>query len=537
MYVRKLREKLERDPAAPELLVTVWGIGYRFDPLKCDELAARGDLVCALAGDLDLGPDGRASRRRSRRLGDRPRRAEQPTALTGSRCRTGPCPPTAKLSPVWLAAAVARLQRLGVPAHLESTQGNHAARPPSVPSHKSATSTNKEQAAPRQRTHVTRDLATPNFKPANAPTATNANRYQQINIHDRELVANLLIPRGNPAVPWLAALASGLAALLAAIIAASVAVRRWMARPLVQLASSAEQIAAGYLEIDRVLSPVREITVVGEAQYGMAHSLAEAVRAARAADHERHFLITAIAHDLRTPLFTLRGSLEALELGIGGQEALPRAKQKAAHLDRLVSDLFTFSRLEYAPEPHHRRPFDLRETAQHAVDSIATAAADARIIAVELPDEPVILHSDETAVARIFTNLLDNAIRHARQSVHLRVQQVHDRVELEVSDDGPGFPAHTLPHIFDPFYQADSARSTNGGAGLGLTIVHRLATRARRRRNCHKPPQQRRTRRRDPTHHRTDTHALSRYRQRSGRQLANDRGQGGDEGLSDPLLI
>lgn len=381
------------------------------------------------------------------------------------------------LSRAWLDTAVTRFERLGVPAHLESTRGNHSATTPSVPSRKPAASTNQEHAAPQQPTDATIDLATPNFKPADAPTATNANRYQQINIHERDLEANLLIPRGNPADPWVAALASGLAALLIAITAASAAVRRWIARPLARLASSAEQIAAGDLEIDRVLSPVREIAVVGEAQHGMARSLAEAVHAARAADHERHFLITAIAHDLRTPLFTLRGSLEALELGIDDQEALPRAKQKAAHLDRLVSDLFTFSRLEYTPEPHHQRPFDIRDTAQHAVDSIATLpAADTRTIAVEFPDEPVILHSDETAVARILTNLLDNAIRHAHERVHLRIQQAHDRVELEISDDGPGFAASALPHIFEPFYQADSARSKNGGAGLGLTIVHRLTT-------------------------------------------------------------
>ncbi|HEY2283843.1 MAG TPA: HAMP domain-containing sensor histidine kinase, partial [Solirubrobacteraceae bacterium] len=355
------------------------------------------------------------------------------------------------LSPAWLAAAVARLRRLGVPAHLESAHDNQPGGATTVSSReKPATSSDARHAAPRRRTDRTSLAATPNFKPADAPTAANAKRYQQINIHDGDLVATLLIPRGNPAVPWIAALATGLAALLAAIIAASMAVRRWIARPLAQLASGAEQIAAGDLEIDRVLSPVREIAVVGEAQHGMARSLAEAVRAARAAEHERHFLITAIAHDLRTPLFTLRGSLEALELGIGDQGALPRAQQKAAHLDRLVSDLFTFSRLEYTPEPHHQRPFDIRETAQHAVDSIATPpAAVVRTIAVELPDEPVILHSDETAVARILTNLLDNAIRNAHERVHLRLARVHDGVELEISDDGPGFAAHTLPHIFD----------------------------------------------------------------------------------------
>jgi signal transduction histidine kinase len=383
------------------------------------------------------------------------------------------------LNRVWLADAVARLQGLGVSAHLEPTYGNQPTGAPSVPSRKnkhSAAGTD-QQANLQQQPAGSGDVATRNFKPADAPTATNASRYRQIEVTEPHLAAILLIPRGNPTVAWLVAVASGLATLLAAIIAASAAIRRWIARPLVQLAGGAEQIAAGDLEINRVLSPIREIAVVGDAQHGMTCSLADALQAARAADRERRFLITAIAHDLRTPLFTLRGSLEALELGISGQQALQRAQQKASHLDRLVNDLFTFSRLEYAREPQHQRPFDVRDTAQNAVDSVAVLpAADTRTVAMDRPDTPIILHSDETAVARILTNLLDNAIRHARGQVQLRIQQLGDHVALEISDDGPGFAPDTLPRIFDPFYQADSARSSNGGAGLGLTIVHRLAT-------------------------------------------------------------
>jgi signal transduction histidine kinase len=378
-------------------------------------------------------------------------------------------------NPAWLAAAVARLQRLDVPAHLAPADGDQHAGTPVTAAKQSAAKSNKPHAAPNQQANA--PSATPNFKPADAPGPTASNRYREIDVREKNLDATLLIPRGNPAVAWLAALASGLATLLAAILAASAATRRWIARPLAQLASGAEQIAAGEFELEHVLSPVREITVVSDAQRGTARSLADAILAARAAEHERRFLVTAIAHDLRTPLFTLRGSLQAIELGIGDHQALRRAQQKAAHLDMLVNDLFTFSRLEYAPHTQDRRPFDVRDTAQRAVDSIATLPATrACDITVELPDKPIILRSDETAVARILTNLLDNAIRHARHRTKLRVRRMRGRVALEVSDDGPGFAPHILPRIFDPFYQADNSRNENGGAGLGLTIVHRLTT-------------------------------------------------------------
>ena len=87
----------------------------------------------------------------------------------------------------------------------------------------------------------------------------------------------------------------------------------------------------------------------------MAGALGDALDASAAAERDRRFLVTAIAHDLRTPLFTLRGSLEAIERGIGDGDYLALAQRKADHLDRLVSDLFAFSRLEYARDAHARR--------------------------------------------------------------------------------------------------------------------------------------------------------------------------------------
>ena len=91
----------------------------------------------------------------------------------------------------------------------------------------------------------------------------------------------------------------------------------------------------------------------------MASALERALGTATAAERERRFLLTAIAHDLRTPLFTLRGSLEAIERGIGDERSLTRAQDKAAHLDRLVGDLFAFSRAEYAREERAAEPVDL----------------------------------------------------------------------------------------------------------------------------------------------------------------------------------
>jgi signal transduction histidine kinase len=354
--------------------------------------------------------------------------------------------------PAWRSAAIARLARLGIAAQLS--------RAP--------------KAIQEKQGAVAPLLVTPGFKNGLGPLV---GRYKQIQLRIERLWATLLVPEASTSTRWEAALGTGLAVLIATMLSAIAAARRWIARPLARLATAAEQIAGGDLAIEPVHSPARDVTLVGQALHGMAQTLTDALSSARCADRERRLLVTSIAHDLRTPLFTLRGSLQAIELGIEDKQALHRAQQKAAHLDHLVDDLFTFSRLEHADEARRNDTFDLRDTAQRAVDAVSTLSA-ARDCAIEIhiPQDPLTLHTDENAVERILINLLDNATQHARAHVSLTIRTDAANAHLEITDDGHGFPADVLPHIFDPFYRADSSRRQNGGTGLGLAIVSRLTT-------------------------------------------------------------
>jgi len=84
------------------------------------------------------------------------------------------------------------------------------------------------------------------------------------------------------------------------------------------------------------------------------------------------------------------------------------------------------------------------------------------------------VEGDRTRLQQAIVNLIDNAIKYTQEggTVELRVGQEGNTAILEVSDDGPGIPAHALPHVFERFYRADKARSrASGGAGLGLSIV------------------------------------------------------------------
>jgi signal transduction histidine kinase len=296
-----------------------------------------------------------------------------------------------------------------------------------------------------------------------------AARYEAHDLGPGPVVGTLFVQPPSVAVRLAAASAVGLIALALALIVGVALLRRWVVAPLTRLAGDAERIAGGELDVAPISSRAREVAEVGGALRGMADGLRGALAEQHAAEQQRRFLVSAIAHDLRTPLFTLRGSLEAIEHGIGDGDQLRRAQDKATLLDRLVGDLFTFSRLEYAGLELTHQGLDAVALAHEAADTV-----DSRI-AVIAARAPVPLDGDHAALLRVLVNLLDNAVRHARSHVELRVHGEPAAVLFEVLDDGPGIAPDDLPHLFEPLFRADRARnSATGGAGLGLAIVQRL---------------------------------------------------------------
>jgi signal transduction histidine kinase len=301
--------------------------------------------------------------------------------------------------------------------------------------------------------------------------------YRESTVAMAQVGGVLWVPREGAATRWAITLGAGLAALGAALVIVVVLLRRWVLQPLARLAADAERIAGGELDIEPLRTRAREVAQVGDALHGMARGLRDALRSSTAAERERRFMVTAIAHDLRTPLFTLRGSLEALERGVGDAGYLPRAQAKAAHLDRLVSDLFTFSRLEYAREAVAFEEVDVAALARRAAeDAEPIAAARGCALHVHGVQSGLSVHGDPDALLRVLTNLLDNAIRHGHRRVVLGAHRENGAVRLEVADDGPGFAPEDLDHVFEPLFRSDRARAgRTGGTGLGLAIARRLA--------------------------------------------------------------
>jgi len=291
----------------------------------------------------------------------------------------------------------------------------------------------------------------------------------------KTLTLDLYTPALDRTRPVLVALASGLAALLAGAMLLAWAASHWLVAPLRRLNTQVDAIAGGDPFDTRATSPIREVQNVATAVAGMAARLAQTAEHDARLEAERRLLVSSIAHDLRTPLFALRGYLDAIATGIGNPgERLDRARAKAQQIDRLVTGLFDYARADIDERPRLQTT-DLAET---VIDATAAfeLAADKRGIQLQVTAHarpPVTI--DRDGFERALANVLDNALRHTPRggTVDIACGEDAGHAFVRVIDDGPGIAPDLLPHLFELTARAASNSRTDG-AGLGLTIAARL---------------------------------------------------------------
>ena len=201
-------------------------------------------------------------------------------------------------------------------------------------------------------------------------------------------------------------------------------------------------------------------------------------RLSAARERQRTFVADA-AHELRSPLASMRVQLEvAARLGEGGD--LPaELTPELARLSALVEDLLLLARSGAdAPVPAHPEPVAVGPLLADVAADVP-GRAGVRVEALPPDGDPTVL-ADPAELRRVLVNLTSNAVRHAGSRVDLDAVVAPDgRVVLRVTDDGPGVPAADRVRVFERFARLDDARSRDaGGTGLGLPIVAELVARA-----------------------------------------------------------
>lgn len=288
---------------------------------------------------------------------------------------------------------------------------------------------------------------------------------------------------GEPsASAWLIPLAL-FAALLLTLSAIAWFLRRTLIVPLAAASEAAGRVAAGDLSVELPRSRVREVARLNAAFLAMSDELRASLRRQAAIEEERRLFVSAIAHDLRTPLFSLRGYLEGLEQGVATTpEKVARyiqiCREKADALERLIADLFAYAKVEYLEETLQRAPLDLGVLLRRVADG-RQREADARGMTLEVdgPPKACMVEGDEQLLGRAVENLLDNALRYTPAGARIQVRWWPQGrfAQFIVADTGPGIAPRDLPHLFEPMYRSDPSRSRDtGGTGLGLAIARRI---------------------------------------------------------------
>lgn len=258
------------------------------------------------------------------------------------------------------------------------------------------------------------------------------------------------------------------AVALAAIVALAVAY--YLTRPLKRLTTAAATVADGDLTHRVDIGGPAEVRRLGDAFNDMAASLAGSEQLQRR-------LIADVAHELRTPLASLRAQAEGIADGVlpADPGRLASLADDTRALSRLVDDLQELSAADAGKLSYRMERTDLAEIARAEVARAATRTRVGVVVSCECTT-PLPIEGDEGRLAQVFRNLLDNALRHTDAgSVTVRCSTRGPRAVVEVEDTGEGIPVADLPHVFERFYRADTARARDtGGSGIGLAVSKRI---------------------------------------------------------------
>lgn len=256
----------------------------------------------------------------------------------------------------------------------------------------------------------------------------------------------------------------------------------FMRRPVRAVDSIADVLAApGLVKGDAVELPKNLKSTQSEIELLQMRIVRDEM-AARAAEERKNELATYLAHDIRTPLTSVRGYLELISEADGMEadrqrEFAGRALAKANRLESLVEELFEITRYNMQNIPIEREELDVGLLCRQIAEEFYPQAQSRDLVVAVDAEEGLTAFWDSSRMGRVLENVLKNAMAHASADTKVLVHAAADdgTVTLSVSNRGKEIAPEHLEHIFDRFYRGDAARGQGtGGAGLGLAIAKEI---------------------------------------------------------------
>ena len=257
-------------------------------------------------------------------------------------------------------------------------------------------------------------------------------------------------------------------------------------KPIKKISKGAEEIARGNLDYEIDFSSTNELGQTVDSFNNMRIRLKQSLDDIQAAQSAKQVVVAGIAHDLRTPLTSVKGYAEGLRDGIANtpekqKQYIEIICESINNTEKILDDLLTISKLELNGLELDKENVSAKEFFEDGVAEIK------RILDAENFDfthachcgDDTVISIDTDRFARVISNVISNSVKYAREnvkgSVHMALNEYERSVIIEISDNGIGVDKQSLPKIFDVMYRADPARTRVAkGSGLGLSVCKQI---------------------------------------------------------------
>jgi histidine kinase len=256
-------------------------------------------------------------------------------------------------------------------------------------------------------------------------------------------------------------------------------------KPLTQLENAALQIRKGNYDFRINTTAKNEIGDLSRTFEETRKQLKETEKIKKKYENNRNELISNISHDLKTPITTIKGYIEGIIDGIPSSKEkkdkyLQTIYQNTVNMESLINELFLLSELELKELPLSFVPIDIKAYLTDCVEELKFYLAEKGITLKFNADynEQERVYADREKIKRVILNIINNAVNHRTSidpTITIKLIEKKEEAQIEIQDNGQGIPEKSLNDIFERFYKADKARSSNSsGTGLGLYIAKEI---------------------------------------------------------------
>jgi signal transduction histidine kinase len=270
------------------------------------------------------------------------------------------------------------------------------------------------------------------------------------------------------------------------IVGISLVAARLIQKPIKKLAAGADKIAKGDLDAVIDYESTNAIGTTVKSFNEMTQKLKRSLQEQKRIEESRNIMVAGLAHDLRTPLTSIKGYVEGIRDGIANTpekqaQYIETIYSSANNMEKMIDDLMTVSQFDHGKTVLNQKVVNINDVMANFVEEITPKLNkfDFEFQYINHCEDVVLANLDVDRFSRVLTNIVINSIKYRKTNVKSKLtitsQSYEKAVIISIADNGIGVDSESLGKIFEPFYRNDPARSkVHGGSGIGLNVCKRI---------------------------------------------------------------